>query len=184
MRRTSIPRLALFLCCALAGSLRAQCDLIPNECCPETNVVVFVLSPSGAMWMHLAATMQVSVAATNDSAQGPAASSLLDAGAPGFATGSTCDIGPDRPVHDAGVGATVVSVHGAVRHHLPMPSVHTGLSGLAQLYPGLLVVDVSAGVYKSGAPALLTGYSPNDPTGRLPVPDLNPDFLVGGAGGL
>jgi hypothetical protein len=49
--------------------------------------------------------MQVSVAATNDSAQGPAASSLLDAGAPGFATGSTCDIGPDRPVHDAGVGA-------------------------------------------------------------------------------
>jgi len=147
MRRTSIPRLALFLCCALAGSLRAQCDLIPNECCPETNVVVFVLSPSGAMWMHLAATMQVSVAATNDSAQGPAASSLLDAGAPGLPTGSTCDIGPDRPVHDAGVGATVVSVHGAVRHHLPMPSVHTGLSGLAQLYPGLLVVDVSAGVY-------------------------------------
>ncbi|MFN9306451.1 MAG: hypothetical protein ACK6DT_10310 [Planctomycetota bacterium] len=181
-----IARLAWFLglALALAGSLRAQCIQMPNECCSDSNVAVVVMSVPGAMPMVLAVATQVSLPATNDSAQGPAASSLLDAGAPGFTTGSTCDIGPDVPAPDAGTGATVVSTHGAVRYHLPMPSVHTGLSGLAQLYPGVLVMDVSAGVYKSGTPGHLKGFSPNDPTGRLPVPDFNPELLDGGVSGL
>jgi hypothetical protein len=93
----------------LAGPLAAQTSgcyaHIPNECCPATNVAVFVIQEVGVgTVLAMVDNQQVTNASTNASAVGPAATFLGDGSAQGFAVGPTCDIGPERATPAAGPG--------------------------------------------------------------------------------
>jgi type IV secretory pathway TrbL component len=110
--RFLLPCLVLCLL-GLAGPLAAQelvrgsgCSAqMPNECCPATNVAVFVIQEVGVgTVLAMVDNQQVTNASTNASAAGPAATFLGDGSAQGFAVGPTCDIGPERTTPAAGPG--------------------------------------------------------------------------------
>ncbi|MEO6593899.1 MAG: hypothetical protein ABIP94_04010, partial [Planctomycetota bacterium] len=78
----------------------------------------------------------------------------------------------DRPhedsvvVYDAGRGETAVSTYGNAVREITMPAEHTGMTGLASLYPRTVVVDASYTAW-NGPGTYLMG----NPGDAMPVPE-------------
>ncbi|MBL8723216.1 MAG: hypothetical protein JNK49_04180, partial [Planctomycetes bacterium] len=81
----------------------------------------------------------------------------------------------DPTVHDAGNGRLLVTTYGSAVRVLPFPTMHTGLSGIAQLYVSQFRFDVSYTAW-TGSSALLTA--------NLPMPDMLASHLDAGAGAV
>lgn len=165
--------IAVFIGCATG--LRAQgnqvgCAQIPNECCPPDTAEALLSAALAAASLVSDLFNNVQDAPSNPAAPGQASTSMLDGALPGLNFASACTPDPTTPLRDAGRGDMTVDVYGAGLYRIPMPAVSTGLLSLADLYPGLLVVDMSLPAW-SGTSVQLK------PDASIPRPYLGADKL-------
>jgi RHS repeat-associated protein len=96
-------------------------------------------------------------------------------GTPGSGSASHADVADPRGAFanqasvPSGSGATTIDTYGTAVHSMVMPSVRTGLSGLATLYPSMLKFNVSYTAWNGSGTSLFGG--------GLPVPDVTASVL-------
>jgi hypothetical protein len=159
----------LFVAFGLSGpGLRAQCGMIPNECCPPESVTSFFSAPL-AVANALMAQFEQDVPMT--SPEGPPSSTTSDPGTVSLPGQATCSPDRTRPVDTPGQSVPNVSTYGGVEKTVTTPVIDDGLTGIASMYQPRFVVDGSFPAWAGNGTSI---------KGDLPRPDLDVNLLAGG----